>query len=162
LRVSSFWSTYCTIFGVTTQHLINVLSMSVEVVLQVSLGRLLLRPGNTNWGGRLSTVDILIKVDCFVKSKLYFQNELVHGGKLYWAFPFSKTSLLRRSSLNLFSSDTMRLVSLEFFGRRKGLVEIGLEWSAGVPGSPPCSKTLLCIVKGFFKTLVGLAKDCQI
>jgi len=26
-----------------------------------------IKPGNTNWGGRLSTVDLLIKVACFVK-----------------------------------------------------------------------------------------------
>ncbi len=29
-------------------------------------------PGNTNWGGRLSTVDLLIKVACFVKTFIIF------------------------------------------------------------------------------------------
>jgi len=28
-----------------------------------------LRAGNDNWTGRLSTIDLLIKVACFVKSK---------------------------------------------------------------------------------------------
>ncbi len=32
-----------------------------------SLSPLTSQPGNTNWGGRLSTVDLLIKVACFVK-----------------------------------------------------------------------------------------------
>jgi hypothetical protein len=38
------------------------------------------KPGNTNLGGKLSTVDLLIKVTCFVKKgKLYFQykNEMI-------------------------------------------------------------------------------------
>ena len=49
-------------------------------------------------GGRLSTVDLLIKVDCFIK-KVYNSfnitnlNRLLLGGQLYWAFPLSKTSL---------------------------------------------------------------------
>jgi len=30
--------------------------------------------GNTNWGGRLSTVDLLIKVACFVKKANAFFN----------------------------------------------------------------------------------------
>jgi hypothetical protein len=29
--------------------------------------QILSKPGNANWGGRLSTVDLLIKVACFVK-----------------------------------------------------------------------------------------------
>ncbi len=57
--------------------------------------------GNTNWKGRLSTVDLLIKVVCFVNketnifnAKMIDLNELEQGGQLCWAFPFSKTSLL--------------------------------------------------------------------
>ncbi len=56
--------------------------------------------GNTNWGGKLSTIDLLIKVDCFVKKEnIIFNikqadlNWLVQGSWLYWTFPFSKTSL---------------------------------------------------------------------
>ncbi len=51
--------------------------------------------------GRLSTVDLLIKVACFVKEVKIFSiqkgadlNWLVQGGQLYSAFPFSKTSLM--------------------------------------------------------------------
>jgi len=50
--------------------------------------------------GRLGTVDLLIKVTCFVKTSLMFAsskvadlNLLVLGGQLYLAFPFSKGSL---------------------------------------------------------------------
>jgi hypothetical protein len=56
--------------------------------------------GNTNWGGRLSTVDQLIKVACFVKKVNNIFNikrnwsKLVQGGQLYWAFPFSNASLI--------------------------------------------------------------------
>ncbi len=56
--------------------------------------------GNTNWGGKLSTIDLLIKEACFVKKEnIIFTikqadlNWLVQGGQLYWTFPFSKTSL---------------------------------------------------------------------
>ncbi len=56
--------------------------------------------GNTNWAGKLSTVDPLIRVGCFVKQVSYiFQwkganlNKLVQGGQRYRVFPFSKTSL---------------------------------------------------------------------
>ncbi len=44
-------------------------------------------PGNTNWRGRHSTIDLPIEVACFV-TKVKEQ-----GGQLYWAFPFSKASL---------------------------------------------------------------------
>jgi len=55
-----------------------------------------LQSGNTNWRGRLSTVNLLIKVACFVKKentnfkikKAAHLNLLVHGGLLYLAFPF--------------------------------------------------------------------------
>ncbi len=50
---------------------------------------------NTNWRGRLSTVDLMTKVACLVKKSkicLYYQiaadlKFLVQGGQLYWAFP---------------------------------------------------------------------------
>jgi len=49
----------------------------------------------------MKTVDLLIKVVCFIKEVNKFfsikgadLNWLVVGGKLYWAFPFSKTSLV--------------------------------------------------------------------
>jgi len=50
--------------------------------------------GNTNWRGRLSMIDLLIKVACFVKKLIMFNInsnwcKLVQGGQLYWAFPFS-------------------------------------------------------------------------
>jgi hypothetical protein len=55
---------------------------------------LMVTSGNTNWGGRLSTIDLLIKVARFVKkSRLFWiqkradRNLLVQGGQLYWAFP---------------------------------------------------------------------------
>jgi hypothetical protein len=55
---------------------------------------------NTKWSGRLSTVDIHIKVACFVtKGNNIFNMKaadltlLVEGGKLCWAFPFSMASL---------------------------------------------------------------------
>ncbi len=43
-------------------------------------------PGNTNWRGRLSTVDLLIKVTCFVKK--------VNSSKISW----SKLVSTRRST----------------------------------------------------------------
>ena len=45
-----------------------------------SLSPLTSQPGNTNRGGSLSTVDLLIKVACFVKTELYFQykKELIY------------------------------------------------------------------------------------
>ncbi len=53
------------------------------------------------WGGRLSTGDLLIKVDCFDKKQIISSifkgadlNRLVQGGQLYRTFHFSKTSLL--------------------------------------------------------------------
>ncbi len=51
---------------------------------------------NSNWRGRLSTVDILIKVACFVKKvdSVAYLNQLIQAGQLYWAFPFSKGSLV--------------------------------------------------------------------
>ncbi len=56
--------------------------------------------GNANWGGRLSTADLLIKVDCFIKKihnlfniERNWSKLVIQGGQLYWAFPFSKTSL---------------------------------------------------------------------
>jgi hypothetical protein len=68
-----------------------------------------LAPGNTIWRGRLNTVDLLIKVTCFVKKrKIIFSivkavdpNWLVQGqgGQLYRALPFSKTSLDKRTNL---------------------------------------------------------------
>jgi hypothetical protein len=59
------------------------------------------KAGNTTLGGRLSTVDLLIKVDCFIKKLNIFNinwadlNYLAQGGQPYWAFPLSKTSLVK-------------------------------------------------------------------
>jgi hypothetical protein len=50
---------------------------------------LIVEPGKTNWGGRLSTVDLLIKITCFEKNannvsnlKGAYLNELVQGDQL--------------------------------------------------------------------------------
>ncbi len=43
-------------------------NLPVLSVLRVGLQMMGL-PGNTNYGGRLSTVDLLIKVACFVKKE---------------------------------------------------------------------------------------------
>ncbi len=50
----------------------------------------------------LSTIDLLIKVACFVKNQVMFALskaanliKLGQGGQLYWAFPFSKGSLAK-------------------------------------------------------------------
>ncbi len=63
---------------------------------KISLKRLqkvyTVQAGNTNWRGRLSTVDLLFKVTCFVKKQIMLaisKAQHVHGGQLYWAFPFS-------------------------------------------------------------------------
>ncbi len=53
-------------------------------------------PGNTNWEERLSTIDLLIKVALVKNVNNIFRlwsKLVVQGGQLYWAFPFSKTSL---------------------------------------------------------------------
>ncbi len=62
---------------------------------------LIAESGNTNLRERLSTIDLLIKVACFLTRVITFlnikqndMNELVQGGQPYWAFPFSKTSLV--------------------------------------------------------------------
>jgi hypothetical protein len=62
----------------------------------------LVRLGNTILRGRFSTIDLLIKVACFVKNNICSikrswsgLNSLVQGGQLYWAFPFSNSSLVR-------------------------------------------------------------------
>jgi hypothetical protein len=39
-------------------------------------------PGNTNYGGRLSTIDLLIKVACFVKKEKYIFNIKMSYSKL--------------------------------------------------------------------------------
>jgi len=51
-------------------------------------------PGNTKWGGRLSTVGLLIKVACCIKKaniifdiKKSWSKVVVQGGQLYWAYP---------------------------------------------------------------------------
>jgi hypothetical protein len=56
-------------------------------------------PGNSYWRERLSTVDLLIKIGCFVKKKKIVSvrkaadlKYLVQGGQPY--FPFSKASLV--------------------------------------------------------------------
>jgi len=57
------------------------------------------RARNTNWGGRLSAVDLLCKVACFMKKENNIFNMTSNwskqGGQLYLAFPFSKTYLPR-------------------------------------------------------------------
>ncbi len=56
-------------------------------------------PENPYWRGILSTVDLLIKEASFVKkinntiNLKWADPNLVQGGQLYWAFPFSKGSL---------------------------------------------------------------------
>jgi hypothetical protein len=69
--------------------------------------------GNTNWGGRLSTLDLLIRVACFVKNlnnifniKGGNQNWLVQGGQPYRAFPFCKTSLVLKWKLSKDKSES--------------------------------------------------------
>ncbi len=54
----------------------------------------------TNWRGRLSTIDLLIKIACLAKKsnnifniKGAYLNWFVQGGQLYWSLPFSKSSL---------------------------------------------------------------------
>jgi len=58
-------------------------------------------PGNPYWRRRLSTVDLLIKLACCVKKEIMHPiskaddlNLLVQGVQLYWAFPFSKCSMV--------------------------------------------------------------------
>ncbi len=38
------------------------------ICISIDSTLILLHPGNTNWGGGLSPVDLLIKVACFVKN----------------------------------------------------------------------------------------------
>ncbi len=59
-------------------------------------------PGKPYWRGSMSTLDLLVLTSLYqllFKEKLNFhclQNNLsVWGGQLYWAFPFSKSSLIR-------------------------------------------------------------------
>ena len=68
-----------------------------------------LHSGNTNWGGRLSTVDLLIKVGCFAKkvNNIFIINR--SWSKLVstrWStvliLPFSKDSLLHPENTNCF------------------------------------------------------------
>ncbi len=56
--------------------------------------------GNTNWGGKLNTIDHPSKASCFdtkVNNIFHIKwvdlNELAQGGQMYCAFPFSKHSL---------------------------------------------------------------------
>ncbi len=56
--------------------------------------------GNSGWKGRISTIDLLTNLACYVKkeimiplSKAAYLNKLLEGGQLYWAFPFSKDSV---------------------------------------------------------------------
>jgi hypothetical protein len=56
------------------------------------------KPGNSHWRGKLSTVDLLSKVACFGKKKImneelksFDMSLLVQGSQLpYWSFPFCK------------------------------------------------------------------------
>jgi hypothetical protein len=59
-------------------------------------------PWNTNWGGRISTVDLLIKVACYVKHNIFNINrswtKLVSARRsTVLSLPISKTSLHGRS-----------------------------------------------------------------
>jgi hypothetical protein len=51
----------------------------------------LIHSENTNWRGKLSTVDLLNRVARFVKHKnnIFNLNSLVQGGQLCWAFTLS-------------------------------------------------------------------------
>ncbi len=58
-------------------------------------------PGNPYWRERLSTVDLLIRIGCFVKLKNVVSvrkaadmSKKAQGGQPYWSFPFSKDSLV--------------------------------------------------------------------
>ncbi len=67
-------------------------------------------PGNTNWGGRLNTIDPLIKVSCFVKKVNDIFNIKSSWCKLVSTrrstvlslLPFSKTSLVTLLKLKIF------------------------------------------------------------
>ncbi len=66
------------------------------------------KTGNPYWKGRLNTINLLIKMACFVKKEKYISvlkaaelNQLnVQGGHPYWSFRFSKDSLV--DHINLF------------------------------------------------------------
>jgi len=65
--------------------------------------------GKPYWWGRLSTVDLLITIGCFVEKKNIASawkaadlNRLVQGGQPYWTFPFRKDSLLQNFRRLLF------------------------------------------------------------
>jgi hypothetical protein len=67
----------------------------------------MVKPGNTNWGGKLSTVDLPIKIAWFVQKQVMFvlskaadPNKLVKGGQMYWSFPFCKTSLVKPTAIH--------------------------------------------------------------
>jgi hypothetical protein len=69
-------------------------SMVDWLVCMCNLYVLYLTAGNTYWKERLSTVDLLINIGCFIKKRSMFKvwkathlNELVQGGQLYWSFP---------------------------------------------------------------------------
>ncbi len=56
--------------------------------------------GNPHYNGRLSTLDLLIKITCLVKKKKIFfsiktavPNYFMKGSQLNWYFPFSKDSV---------------------------------------------------------------------
>jgi hypothetical protein len=94
--VMKFWNL---LFQVKKSHFAS--NFMHQFVLQHTAQESNALPGNTNWRGRLSTVDLLIKVACFVKRvnnnlilKGEYINLLVQGGQLYLAFPFSKISLV--------------------------------------------------------------------
>jgi hypothetical protein len=56
--------------------------------------------GNPYWWGRLSALDVLVKIGCFVKKKYIASawkeadlNQLVQGGQPHWSFSFSKDTM---------------------------------------------------------------------
>jgi hypothetical protein len=90
----------------TTQHFVWYVCLILRKKRKNSFFKKLLffwchspQPGNPYWRGRLSTVDLLIKIACFGRQKNIVSvwkaadtNELVQGGELYWSFQFSKDS----------------------------------------------------------------------
>ncbi len=89
----------------TRAYCSELLIIFIIIILLLLFGQssflTMIRPGNTHWRERANTVDLLIKVACFCKKVMFTMpkaadlNEQVQGGQLYWAFHFSKGSLVR-------------------------------------------------------------------
>ncbi len=66
----------------------------------------LLRSGNSNWKGRLSSVDLTIKVACFVKKYVMFaisKGAELHGGQMYLALSPVRVSFQNLQQASLLS-----------------------------------------------------------